>query len=131
MRDVQEYYAHVINLVAVSGLSNEWHKIKLRSINKTTGYIRTIDDIQLTDGAVIHFVETILIQNQVVQHPKYSYQFARDTFYFRYDRDPDVIRYPEHAECHLHVNQTAPRYITHVTNFEEFFAFVKASFYPA
>jgi hypothetical protein len=74
MRDIRDYYAHVVNLMATSGLTNEWHKVKLRSTGKREGTVYTIEDILLTDAATINFIEIVVIDGQTIRHAEYSYQ---------------------------------------------------------
>jgi len=133
-RDIGEYHAHVINVVVNSDLTNEWHKIKLvgkkgKKKNSKEGSCYTKDGIRLNDGAIIILRETIIIEDGRVNRKRYSYQYTKGDYFFRYDKEPDAARHPDHALCHLHANQEEPRYISHETSLEEFIEFVKASFY--
>jgi len=82
-------------------------------------------------GATLIFYEMYEVDDDAnVKRLEYTFKYTSETLHFRYDKDPrpDVVKYPEHALCHLQVNVDTPRYITHETNFVEILDFIIASF---
>jgi hypothetical protein len=130
-KDVAEYGEYVRNKVARSGFPGEVNKIKLLTLskNKRQGFVRSVGNLVFPDGATLSFNEEIEIGANTLSRIRYSFHYSKGDYYFRYDKDPDSVRPFDHALCHLHVMQEAPRYITHDTSFEEVFDFIMACFY--
>ena len=131
-KTVQEYWDHLRHILAQKGFVSESHKIQLSPISKrkrVEGVI-TADNITFQDGATLRFLESVAIENDVVEFLEYSYHFENTERYFRYDKDPKRARGLAHPECHLHVSgHNDIRYVTHETNFTEVFDFIIACFY--
>jgi transposase InsO family protein len=128
-RNVREYYNHVRSQVALKQLLSEYHKIQLHIPNRNVGIVRA-DSIEFSDGATLRFIEHVEIEGYTIQRHSYSYHYSKGEYFFRYDKDPLNSRPFVHAECHLHVNEEEPRYITHETSIDEILEFIFACFYP-
>ena len=109
--------------------------------NPTSAILHTFTPLRFIDGATLQCDEEIEIVNGSIQRPAYSYSYEAHDDYFRYERDYNAsvvidsngnpIPRLDHPECHLHVNQQEPRYMTHATSFEEVFRFIMACFYSS
>ncbi|SRR5258706_3703827 len=127
-RRIANYYDHVRSIVAKRNMVHASRKILLDRESLYSGDV-TCDHLEFPSGAILKFYENVTIHDGEIYRLQYSFQYKRpDGYYFRYDKDPNRARMPDHAECHLHVNNEEPRYITHETNFEEIFTFVMACF---
>lgn len=139
---VGKYHHYVRNIVGKSP-HVVMHKsnieiIKSKRDGRRSGVVQT-EKILFKDGATIRFTEDIeiLLDGNVIERPRYSYEYkvSDKGFWFRYDRDVKRQKSILHEECHLHVkgiydvNMKPMRFITHATKFGEFFEFVIASFY--
>ena len=94
----------------------------------------SIPSFQFQDGATLELYEDITVAgNRTIKRNLYAYKYHRtengDSFYFRYECDPDDIRPFVHPEHHLHANREEPRFITHATSFDEIFDFILHNFY--
>lgn len=129
---IADYFVHIRKKPIAHRVENAY---TIRLVNhrksKRIGTIHTKEGYPLvfTDGATLRFTETIEIIDSQVHPLRYSYHYQRGDYFFRYDKDPDHARYPDHAECHLHANNEEPRFMTHQTSFEEVFDFIIVCFY--
>lgn len=138
-RNFRAYWKHVRRIISSqSAVTNTYHALEHAEykVAGTSHYVlktRPQYPLQFNDGSHLRFKETVEFASGNVNHIDYSIGYTRpDGFFFRYDKDPSIVRYPEHALCHLHVypNDRQPRLITHSTNIVEVFSLVIATYYP-
>lgn len=136
----REYFDHIQTIAFDSQVvENAWTAFRIvPPVSKWGGTIRC-QELRFRDGARLSFTEQVLIDRAsgVADRTAYRYHYesAAGDFFFRYDRDSQACfddlgnyRY-DHPECHLHVNDKSPRFMTHATSFEEVWFFIVASFY--
>lgn len=130
--DLKDYYKFVKSIVSRSEVSNHEQVIRIRPDKRygNSGIIYATKEHPLLfiDGASLSFIENIEIVNREIKRIEYSYQYTRSNFFFRYDKDPSVIRL-DHALCHLHAHQEEPRFPSAEMSLEAVFLFILAVYY--
>lgn len=133
-----QYFVDQEAIKAIRLISDKGRKRPEKGVLRT----RPEHPLQFENGGILQFREDLEIVDGRIKRPKYSYHFELDDYYFRYDRDLDASQITndngeviglkrDHAECHLHVNDKAPRFMTHATSFEEVLYFILVYFYDA
>jgi hypothetical protein len=140
-KTVKDYFEFIRKIAINSQVTqNAWGAVKFNPKSKNDAIVRAQNPpLQFEDGATLAFTETVKIvaHENKIEREKYSFHYEKNgqEFFFRYDRDKkaciDQFGNPrlDHPENHLHVNQKAPRYMTHATSFAEVFQFIVSTFY--
>lgn len=133
---IRDYYSQVIQQIGQNSRHcTDWSSVRLTAKGKHRGDIWAAQ-LRFRDDGFLRFQERIVIdEKDLISRLKYSYHYERKTaqgiYFFRYDKDPAAFVPLLHEDCHLHVNQSAPRFPTHETSFQQVFDFVITQFYAA
>ena len=131
-KDNQDYYNQLKSIITHPKVTNHHFAVQIihdtQNRDKAIVLTRPNHDLRFVDGAVLRFKEDILLVSREIKRLTYSYHYERENTFFRYDKDPSVIR-TNHALCHLHAHNEEPRFPTHETSLEEVFQFILAVYY--
>jgi hypothetical protein len=130
--DIKAYYNFLKSMISHPKVTNHHHIVRVvvdkRNQNAGTVFTPRHQPLLFADGASLSLQEDILLVNREIQRVKYSYHYERGNDFFRYDKDPSVVRV-DHSLCHLHAHQEEPRFPSHETSLEEVFQFIIAVYY--
>jgi len=119
--DVKAYHTYIRGIANKADLIAESYKIK---INPKSGHI-SAEGFAFDDGGILSFFELVQVQSREIYRLEYAYDYQKNGFFFRYEKDPKRAKGFIHPECHLHVNgHDEIRYLTHEVSFEEVFYFI-------
>jgi hypothetical protein len=128
----QDYYNQLKGIISHPKVTNHHFAVQIihdsQNRDKAVVWTRPNHPLTFIDGAILRFTEDIVFVNREIERIEYSYHYVRENIFFRYDKDPAVIR-TDHALCHLHAHQEEPRFPSHDTSLEEVFQFILAVYY--
>lgn len=94
----REYYSHIEAIIKDCPIISHF-SINVDEIDTRTGYLK--GKLELIDGSVLHFIEYVEIQDNIVNRLKYKYQWQSETgdLISRWDNVPhhqEIDTFPYH-----------------------------------